>query len=184
MAAAAYFYGPPFYNFRIDSISDLQAVKCGIFQGHQVCSPLHNIANLSVALAGLLLVGGTLLARRRFPANRRMSVALYFLIIGGLAALANAFTPEDVTLIGDTVTAFIVFLFANFGLIQVGRELSNNATWRKLGAYSEISGIIGVVALILDGVNISGPLGSGIEWIIVAPVLIWMLVVGTLLLVS
>lgn len=175
-------YGPPSYNFQRNSISDLQAIHCGLFSGNQVCSPLHTVANFSVAVVGLLLVIGTLLIRSNFPKNRRSSIAFAILIIGGLGAFANGFTPEDVTLVGDTATALVAFLGANFGLIQLGRAMSQIVEWHNVRAYTKISGAFGLVALILDGVNITGPLGSGIEWFIVAPVVLWMFVFGIQLL--
>jgi hypothetical membrane protein len=180
MVVAALYYGPPRYDIQRNSISDLQAVNCGLFQGSQVCSPLHLIANSSVTLLGLLLVLGTLLIRTRFPAGRRRTIALGLLVVGGLGAAANGFTPEDVTLAGDTLTALIAFLGANFGLVQVGRLMARDPGWGRCRLDTEISGVVGLVALILYGANITGPLGAGVmEWLIVVPVTVWVLVIGT-----
>ena len=182
MIVTALRFGPPIYNLRKNSISDLQAIHCGLFDGKQICSPLHMVANFSVALVGLLLVLGTLLIRSEFRTDRRHSFAYALLIVGGLGALANGFTPEDVTLLGDTVTALVAFLGTNFGLIQLGRAMSGDIRWHNLRAYTKISGAVGLLALILDGINITGPLGAGIEWLIVGPILLWMLVSGIQLL--
>lgn len=182
MVVTALGYGPPSFNFQRNSISDLQAIHCGLFNRNQVCSPFHNVANFSVAVIGLFLVVGTLSIRSGFTKNRISSVALTLLIVGGLGAVANGFTPEDVTLLGDTVTALVVFLAANFGLIQLGRAMSQDIQWHNVRVYTKISGAVGIVALILDGVGITGPLGSGIEWVIVAPVVLWMIVFGMQLL--
>jgi hypothetical membrane protein len=180
IVVAALYYGPPRYNIQGNSISDLQAVNCGLFQGSQVCSPLHLIANSSVTLLGLLLVLGTLLIRARFPTGRRRTIALGLLVIGGLGAAANGFTPEDVTLAGDTLTALIAFLGANLGLVQVGRLMARDPGWGRFRLYTEISGVVGLVALILYGANTTGPLGAGVmEWLIVVPVFVWVLVIGT-----
>jgi hypothetical membrane protein len=174
------YYGPPSYNLQRDSISDLQAVKCGIFQGNQVCSPLHLVANLSVTILGLLLILGSLLIRPTFPAGRGRSVALALLVLAGLGTAANGFTPEDVTLTGDALTAFFAFLCANLGLIQLGRVTARDAQLRGQGAYALISGAAGLAALILYAANVTGPLGmGGMEWLIIGPILLWMLVVGT-----
>ena len=99
IAVTAWRYGPPGYNFRVDTISDLQAVKCGTFQGAQVCSPLHALANLSVAVLGLLIIVGSLMLRLALPGGSRRDVAVGLLVLAGLGAFANAFTPEDVTLV-------------------------------------------------------------------------------------
>jgi len=172
MILAGLHYGPPVYNPGSDTISDLQAIHCGMFQGSYVCSPLHNLANFSVAVLGLSVAVGSILLQHNLPNGRRSNVAIILLVIGGLAALANAFTPEDVTLIGDTVTAIVAFLGANFGLIQIGR--ATPATDRNYRLFSQILGIAGTVAFILDGFGFATVIGMGaIEWFIVAPILIW-----------
>ena len=176
-------YGPPSYSPLVDTISDLQAVNCGIFQGIEVCSPLHVIANSSVAVLGLSLVLGSLLIRPAFPASGRRSAAIGLLVAAGMATLANAFTPEDVTLMGDVITALVAFLGANFGLIQIGRVMSEDSVWGYFRFFTTALGIVGLAGLILDGAGLAGPLGTGgNEWLIVAPILVWAFVVGILLL--
>ena len=180
---AAWYYGPPGYDPLRDTISDLQAVNCGIFQGNEVCSPLHLIANASVAVLGLSLISGSLLIRAALPEERGRSSAIGLLAVAGVATFLNAFTPEDVTLLGDTATAFVAFICANFGLIQVGRLMSKDPRWKNLRLFTEILGILGLAGLIIDGAGLAGPLGTGgNEWLIVAPILVWALVVGVRLL--
>src|ERR1700722_4841686 len=137
MTVAVLYYGPPPYSLQQNSISDLQAVSCGLVQGNQVCSPLHTVANSSVAILGLLLVAGTVLIRTGFPAGRRWSVALGLLVLAGAGAIANAFTPEDVSLTADKLTALVAFLGANFGLIQIGRRMSKGSGFRGFRIYTE-----------------------------------------------
>jgi len=174
MAVTASRYGPPAYNPVTDTISDLQAVNCGTFMGAYVCSPLHDLANISVAALGLLIIAGSLALRPYLPGGRRRDVAIGLLVVAGLASFANAFTPEDVTLTGDTVTAIIAFLGANFGLIQIGRAMSTEPQWRGYRLFSQALGTIGVAALILDGFGLGTIIGTGaIEWLIVVPILVW-----------
>ena len=174
---AAISYGPPPYNPVSDSISDLQAVHCGIFQGSEVCSPMHLLANSSLAAVGSSLVIGTVLIRSSFPESNRRNLAIGLLIVAGMASFANAFTPEDVTFAGDIITAIVIFLTANFALIQIGRLMLRDTKWKRFGLFSENLGIIGVASLILDGTGISGATGL-VEWLIVAPILIWMFAVA------
>lgn len=167
-------YGPPAYNPLTTTISDLQALNCGTFQGAYICSPLHAVANLSVAVLGLLIVVGSLLIRPLLPGGRRRDVAVGFIILAGAAAFANAFTPEDVTWTGDLVTAIIAFLGANFGLIQIGRAVSSESRWRDYGLFSQALGAFGLGAFILDGFGLGAVIGEGaIEWLIIAPILVW-----------
>jgi len=174
MLVTASRYGPPAYEPATDTISDLQAVSCGTFQGAQVCSPLHALANLSVAVLGLLIIVGSLSLRPAFPRGRRRDFAVVLLVVAGLGAFANAFTPEHVTLTGDTVTALVAFLGANFGLIQIGRTMSAEPQWRGYRLFTQALGTVGIAALILDGFGLGTVIGTGaIEWLIVVPILVW-----------
>ena len=174
IAVAASRYGPPTYDPVTTTLSDLQAVNCGLFQGVYVCSPLHALANLSVAVLGLLFIAGSISLRSLLPGGGRRDVAVGLLVVAGAAAFANAFTPEDVTFAGDLVTALIAFLGANFGLIQVGRTMSKEPRWQGYHLLSQALGTFGIAALILDGFGLGTVIGEGaIEWLIVAPVLIW-----------
>lgn len=178
---AGFRYGPPTYNPVTVTISDLQAVSCGTFQGAYICSPLHTLANLSVAILGVLIIAGSILLRPYLPGDRRKDVAIGLLVIAGLAAFANAFTPEDVTYTGDLVTAIIAFLGANFGLIQIGRATSINPQGGGYAMFSQALGMIGMASFILDGFGLGSVIGVGaVEWLIIAPILIWACVTGFL----
>ncbi len=182
ISIAGFRYGPPPYNPATITISDLQAVSCGTFQGTYVCSPMHALANFSVAALGVLIIAGSILLRPLLPGGHRKDTAIGLLVIAGLAAFANAFTPEDVIYAGDLVTAIIAFLGANFGLIQIGRSISMNPQSRSYTLFSQALGTIGISALILDGFGLGSVVGSGaVEWIIVAPILIWASVTGFLI---
>lgn len=179
IAVVASRYGPPAYDPATITISDLQAVNCGTFQGAYVCSPLHVLANFSVAVLGLLIIAASLSLRSLFPDGRRRDVAVGLLVVAGLATMLNAFTPEDVTWNGDLVTALVAFLGANFGLIQMGRTLSKEPWWRGYDLFSQVLGTIGIAVLILDGLGLGTVIGTGaIEWLIVAPILVWAPTIG------
>jgi hypothetical protein len=185
MAYAASRYGPPSYNPLVDSISDLQAVRCGLFQGSEVCSPANLEANLSVALSGLLLILGTVMIRGALPRSPSLPSAIGLFVAAGIGSVLNAFTPEDVTFVGDVLTALVIFLGANFGLVQIGKALSSGPGRGRLGAFSKALGALGLAALILDGVGASGLLGTGtLEWLVVAPILVWEAVMGASLLLT
>lgn len=178
MFITALYYGPASYNPLSDTISDLQAVKCGLFQGNPVCSPLHLLANSSVVALGLMIVAGTFLIRPIFPLTLKRTIALSLLIAGGLGAVANGFAPEDVSFAGDVFTALIAFLGANFGLVQIGGLMSNIPSLSGLRIPTRILGSMGLGALIADGVNIVPQYPGLVEKTIVAPVLVWSFVVG------
>ena len=132
------------------------------------------LANFSVAVLGLLMTAASLSLRSFLPGGRRRDVAVGLLVVAGVATVVNAFTPEDVTWSGDLITALVAFLGANFGLIQIGRTLSKEPYWRGHDLFSQALGTIGIAALILDGFGLGTVIGTGtIEWLIVAPILVW-----------
>jgi hypothetical membrane protein len=179
MVVSGLLYGPPTYDLQRNAISDLQAVNCGLYDGHQVCSPAHLVANSSVALIGLLLIVGSMLIRTALSPGRTRSVGVGLLILAGLGAIGNGFTPEDVNPTGDFLTALLAFVGANLALIVIGVTMSRDAGWRGFGAYTKISGVVGLVAFVLYLANVTGPLGTGgMEWLIVVPIVQWMFVVG------
>jgi hypothetical protein len=53
--------GPQPYDRRTGYISDLGAVQCGIYDGRDVCSPLHLLMNASFVVQGLGMLLGALL---------------------------------------------------------------------------------------------------------------------------
>lgn len=185
IAIAGSRYGPPAYSPVTVTLSDLQAVRCGTFQGAYVCSPLHDLANLSVAVLGLLIIAGSLSLRPRLSAVGRRDIATGLLVVAGVAAFANAFAPEDVTFTGDIATAIVAFLAANFGLIQVGSTTPAEPRWRGYRQFSQALGTTGIAALTLDGFGLGTVIGGGaIEWLIVAPILVWAPVTGFLLIIE
>src|SRR5580658_8979166 len=76
MAVTQLLYGPPTYNLLSNYISDLGAIHCGPLAGRQVCSPGHEVFNVSIIILGILLILGTLLIRTSFPARSTRSVGL------------------------------------------------------------------------------------------------------------
>ena len=132
---------------------------------------------------GLLIAAGSLLIRTALPPSRRRDTAVGLLVVAGLASFANAFTPEDVTYVGDLVTALVAFLGANFGLIQIGRVMSADPQWGRYSGFTKALGIEGVAAIILDGFGVAALVGDGgAEWLIIAPILVWAPVIGIRLL--
>lgn len=182
MVVAIVLYGPPPYSFRNTSISDLQAIYCGSLDGQPVCSPGYLFANAAVFLAGTCLMAGVLRGWRVWAVRGGSSRGPGLLILGGAGAVANAFTPADVTLIGDAVTAYIAFVGANLGLVVLSRHVSSTNGWNGYSLYSYASGVVGLAALLAYSLGLYGALGNGgIEWVITLPIILWMGVSGVVL---
>jgi len=175
----------PTYSLTQNYISDLGAVNCGVFASRYICSPWHLVFNVSVALLGVFLILGVLLLPSAFPNRRSRTLGLGLLAASGLGAIGVGLFPEDVNLTAHTVSALLAFAGGGFALIVLAIAMFRDTRWDGFRAYSALSGLIALVALLLFAVHswhwggLWADLGAGgIERLIVAPVLLWALVVA------
>jgi hypothetical membrane protein len=167
------------YSLQNNYISDLGAVHCGMLAGRYVCSPWHDVFNVSIVLLGLLLIFGVFLLRTGFPARTSRTIGLGLLIVSGIGAIGVGLSPEDVNLTVHTLSALLAFAGGGLALIVLGFAMFRDTRWDGYRAFSILCGLIGLIALILFVAKTYGPLGvGGMERLIVAPVLLWALVCG------
>ncbi len=173
------------YSLTGNYISDLGATKCGVFHGatslvgHYACSPWHDVFNVSIILLGILLVLGAILVRSAFPARRTRTIGLVLLVISGFGAMGVGFSPENVNIDVHSLSALLAFACSGLALIVLGVAMFRDTRWDGYRLYSFLSGLVGLVALVLFVAKVYGPLGvGGMERLIVAPVLLWAIVVG------
>jgi hypothetical membrane protein len=172
------------YSLIHNYISDLGAVHCAILSGHYydggyVCSPWHDVFNVSIIVMGIFLLLAVMLIRTGFPARSSRTVGLALLAIAALGAIGVGLSPEDVDLKIHTLSAAVAFIAANLGLIVLGFAMFRDTRWDGFRAYTIFSGLIGLIALVLFEEKVWGALGvGGMERLIVAPVLLWALVAG------
>ncbi|MGA8542805.1 MAG: DUF998 domain-containing protein [Thermoplasmata archaeon] len=167
------------YSLSQNYISDLGAVNCGMFDGRYVCSPWHEVFNVSIVLLGLLLIFGTILIRTGFPSRGTRTVGLALLVISGIGAIGVGLSPEDVNITVHTISALAAFAGGSLALIVLGIAMFRDTRWDGFRAYSVFSGLVSLIALFLFVGGVYGPLGvGGMERLIVAPVLLWALVCG------
>ncbi|HXW67929.1 MAG TPA: DUF998 domain-containing protein [Thermoplasmata archaeon] len=179
-------YSGTTYSLTRNYISDLGAYYCGVYHasvyppnGIYVCSPLHEVFNVSIILMGLLLVVGTLLIRTGFPARATRSIGLGLLVIAGIGAIGVGLAPEDYNTTVHVISAGIAFLLGNLALIVLALAMFRDTRWDGYRAYTLLSGVVGLIAFGLFYAGIWGPLGvGGMERLIVAPLLLWALLAG------
>ena len=173
------------YSLRDNFISDLGAVNCGTLgsgafgSGHYVCSPWHDVFNIAIIVMGLLVLLAVLLLRTAFPARRSRTIGLGLLALAGLGSVGVGLFPEDVNITAHTVSALFAFLGGGLALIVLGFAMFRDTRWDGFRAYSMLSGLVSLVALILfvSGADLGLGVG-GMERLIVAPILLWSIVVG------
>lgn len=185
MAVTQVGYGSS-YSLTQNYISDLGAVSCGTvgssaaFTGRYVCSPWHDVFNVSVILMGLLLILAVVLIRTAFPARRFRAIGLGLLVLTGIGSMGVGLSPEDVNLTVHTLSALLAFAGGGLALVVLGFAMFRDTRWDGFRAYTVLSGLIGLIALVLFAAKTYLGLGAGgMERLIVAPFLLWAIVVGT-----
>jgi hypothetical membrane protein len=175
----------PSYSLTQNYISDLGAVNCGTFASHYICSPWHLVFNISIILLGILLILGVLLLPSAFPNRRSRSIGLILLVVAGFGAIGVGLSPEDVNLTVHSISALLAFAGGGLALIVLGFAMFRDTRWDGWRAYSVLSGLVSLVSLILFTAKswtwggLWADLGvGGIERLIVAPILLWALLVG------
>jgi len=173
------------YSLSQNYISDLGAANCGLFNGsgsfpgHYACSPWHVVFNVSIIVMGLLIVLGVLLIRTAFPARRSRTIGLGLLAIAGIGAIGVGLFPEDVNLSVHSVSAILAFAGGGLALLVLAFAMFRDTRWDGFRAFTMICGLVDLVALILFVDQAYLGLGvGGMERLIVAPVLLWSIVIG------
>jgi hypothetical membrane protein len=171
--------GPPAYSLKANYISDLGNTGCGPWPSStsaRVCSPWHDVFNGAIIVLGVFIPFGAILSRTAFPKRRSATVGLGLLAIAGIGAMTVGFSPENVNLTVHTLGSVLAFLFGNLALIVLGFAMFRDTRWDGYRAYSMFSGLIGLVALALFASHDYVGLGvGGMERLIVAPPLLWLL---------
>ncbi len=171
--------GTPVYSLTQNFISDLGAVYCGEYAGRAICSPWHDVFNVSIVLLGVFLIVGVLLIPTAFPRRNSSRLGLALLVISGLGAIGVGLSPEDVNLKVHSLSALLAFLFGGLALIVLGFAMFRDTRWDGFRMFTMICGLVNLVALGLFIGKTWGPVGvGGMERLIVAPIVFWAIVVG------
>lgn len=181
MAVAQLAWTTP-YSLLNNYISDLGAVSCGYWpagSSRYICSPWHSVFNGSAVVLGLLFILGTVLVVRAFPPTHVSRVGLCMIAVAGAGAIGVGLSPEDVNLLVHSISALVAFAIGNLAIIALGYAVSRDPAWKGYRIFGVACGTIGLVGLVWYLSGFWGPLGlGGTERLIVAPILLWAVVVG------
>jgi len=174
------------YSLTQNYISDLGAANCAEFSSgpfgngtHYACSPWHDVFNVSIVLMGVLIILAVILLRTAFPARRSRTIGLGILAVAGLGAIGVGLFPEDVNINAHVVSALLAFLGSGLALLVLGFAMFRDTRWDGFRAYTVLSGFVTLVALVLFQSKVYVGIGvGGMERLIVAPILLWAIVVG------
>jgi hypothetical membrane protein len=158
--------GPQRYDRRTGYISDLGAVHCGIYDGRDVCSPLHWLMNTSFVVQGLgmllgalLLGSGLLRVAARKGARVRPGRGRHWLAAAGIRVLTGTagagtmlvgLVPEDFGSRWHFTGALMYFIAGSLALLLLG------ILWLQqtpLGWFVLVCGLASLAALVTGGLT-------------------------------
>jgi len=169
----------PVYSLQNNYISDLGAIHCGYYAGRDICSPWHLVFGVATVVLGLGLVLGAILAQSAFPARRTRTVGLGLLVIAGFGSIGVGLSPEDFNLTVHELSALLAFAGSGIALLVLSLAMLRDTRWDGYRLFTAVCGAVDLVALALFLAKTYVGIGpGGVERLIVAPVLLWAIVVG------
>jgi hypothetical membrane protein len=170
------------YSWANNTISDLANTHCGTYGSRLVCSPLHNVMNISFIVLGCTMIGGALILRRQLERNRLSSLGFGCMALAGVGTILVGLFPENTVSWLHVIGAALPFIFGNLGMLMIGGALEQPSLLR---GYTIFSGLVGLAALACFITSTYLGLGiGGMERFVSYPQSIWMIVFGSYLLLS
>jgi hypothetical membrane protein len=159
--------GPQSYDRRTGYISDLGALHCGIYEGRDVCSPLHLLMNGSFVVQGLgMLLGALLLGSGLLRVAARPGASVHprrhrttwlaavwvrlFTGTAGAGTILVGLVPEDAGSSWHYAGALMYFMAGAAGLVVLGTLWLNQT---PLGWFILVCGLASLAALVTGGLT-------------------------------
>lgn len=179
------------YSVLDNPISDLGMTTCGTWPppgvgtqiaarlgtGHgYLCSPLHDVMNVSFILTGALLLLGLSVTRTVWPRRRLATWGLAFLALAGLGKIVVGLAPENVLILH--AIGGLGIPCGNLGLGLVGLSIWGERRW--VGVFSVLLGGVGLLALPVGSLLVLA-VGHGTgaaERVSDYPLIVWAVVLG------
>ena len=139
------------------------------------------VFNIGTALFGLLVVLASLLLPTAFPPRRSSRVGLLLLAVAGAGTAGVGIFNEDLNGSVHALVALVAFLFDGLSLLLLAWAMRRDTRWAGgYRTFTLLMGLTDLVALALFATHNYLLLGvGGMERLIVAPGLLWGLVVAT-----
>ncbi len=164
------------YSLRFNTISDLGNSVCGIYSGRYVCSPLHNLMNVSFIVLGITMASGALLIYQEFKRDTMTLIGFSCMALAGLGTVTVGLFPENTISVLHILGAGLPFLIGNIGLLILGTSL---ILPKLLRYYTLLSGVVALVALVPFYTQHYFGLGiGGMERFVAYPQTFWLIAFG------
>jgi hypothetical membrane protein len=159
-----------------NTISDLGNTVCGPYGGHYVCSPLHDIMNLSFITLGLTMLLGSTLLYHEFKKSRLSALGFAGMWLAGFGTILVGIFPENTALGLHFFGAMLPFFVGNLSIGLLGLALD---VPRPLKPYSLLTSAVTVTALALFISHIYLGLDKGgMERLVSYPQTLWLITFG------
>ena len=162
----------PGYSVTANYISDLGGAH----------SPWALVFDGSIVVLGALAIPALFLVWSAFDRRPARAFGLLLLLVAGAGAIGVGVFPETTPVLHGrmhTIVSEVTFLGAGLGLVVLSFAMRQPARWQLSGPYSLASGLFALAATALFGLGAYLGLGpGGMERLIVAPILLWMVVEG------
>ncbi|HZY69793.1 MAG TPA: DUF998 domain-containing protein [Thermoplasmata archaeon] len=150
-------------------------------------SPFAFLFNDSIRILGVLGVLAALLIRPAFAPRTSNRIGIAALVVASVGAFLVGSYPEGSPQLNGSihsVVSLVTFLGSGVALLTLGPGMMRDTRWDGFRGYTFFSGVITIVALVLFVAIANPPLigPGGAERIIIAPILLWAVVVGSHLL--
>lgn len=165
------------YSWSNNYISDLGNTECGLYDGLYVCSPLHEVMNLSFIIFGISIALGAVLIYEQFIRTRLSLAAFIMMVMSGIGTIIVGIFPENNPNGLHIVGAFLALGIGNVSVVLLGITLRGLHPLFRL--YTVTSGIFSIVAfgLFIAGIYLGFGRG-GMERLVSYPFTIWMISFG------
>jgi hypothetical membrane protein len=172
----------PHYSWSRNTISDLGNTICGRWNGQPLCSPQHDLMNVSFVLLGAFMLIGSVLNRQVHLGQRGASIGFRCMEIAGAGVVLVGLFPENSVPTLHGIGATLSFVFGNVAIIVLGCSLRLPFALR---VFSLFLGVLALAALIPYASSQFLGLGNGgLERVVAFPQTVWLIVLGAYLLTS
>ena len=164
------------YSWATNNVSDLGNVTCGSWgpDDRYVCSPWHDLMNVSFVVFGVGIVVGTLILGRALGLLRTPTALI---ASSGIGYVLAGVYPADVNENMHVLGALFIFFAGNVGLLVLG--LSRGTAAGPLRIATIAAGIAGLTCTVLFLARVDVGIGlGGLERIPAYLPSLWLLVVA------
>jgi hypothetical membrane protein len=166
------------YSYARDAISDLGNTACGNFDGHYVCSPLHDLMNASFIILGGCIMIGSIFLYLRAPKKRPNTIGFASIAISGIGMIIVGFSPENLNAWLHITGAGIAFTAGALSMLILGRSLQLPKTIKRYALASGSISFLALFALAFIDFDSHFPGEGTIERLVVIPQVLWLIIFG------